>query len=68
MEEACCAEKFPGLICRAISAQFMSENRIAMFEFVVQDGEIKVFDEKHYQLVPASSISQAELLQYSMSC
>lgn len=65
---ACCAEKFPGLICRAISAQFMSENRIAMFEFVVQDGEVKVFDEKHYQLVPASSISPEELLQYSRSC
>lgn len=65
---ACCAEKFPGLICRAISAQFMTENRIAMFEFVVQDGEVKVFDEKHYQLVPASSISPEEILQYSRSC
>lgn len=37
----CCAEKFPNLICRAVSAQFMSEQRIAMFELTVQDGESK---------------------------
>lgn len=64
---ACCAEKFPGLICRAVSAQFMSDNRIAMFEFVSRDGEIKVIDEKHYQLVPASSISPEDLVLYSRS-
>ena len=42
----CCAEKFPNLICRAVSAQFMSEERIAMFELAAQDGEIKVVDAK----------------------
>ncbi|HUW25499.1 MAG TPA: hypothetical protein VMW07_03115 [Gallionella sp.] len=61
----CCTEKFPNLICRAVSAQFMSEERIAMFELAVQDGEIKVVDEKHYQLVPASSISAKDLQQYA---
>jgi len=61
----CCAEKFSNLICRAVSAQFMSEGRIAMFELTVQDGEVKVVDEKHYQLVSASSISVDELRQYS---
>lgn len=61
----CCAQKFPDLICRAVSAQFMTEGRIAMFELMVQDGEVKVIDEKHYQLVPASNISPAELQQYS---
>jgi len=66
---ACCAEKFPDLICRAVSAQFMTEERIAMFEFAVQDGEVKVVDEKHYQLVSASSISIDDLRQYaSRSC
>ena len=60
----CCAEKFPNLICRAVSAQFMSEDRIAMFELAVQGGEIKVVDEKHYQLVPAASISAKDLKQY----
>lgn len=61
----CCAEKFPNLICRAVSAQFMTEERIAMFELTVQDCEIKVVDEKHYQLVPANSISAADLQQYA---
>lgn len=61
----CCAEKFPDLICRAVSAQFMSEDRIAMFELAVQNGEIKVVDEKHYRLVPASSISASDLRQYA---
>ena len=62
---ACCIEKFPGLICRAVSAQFMDDERIAMFELAVVDGEVRVVDEKHYQLVPASSISKDELRQYS---
>lgn len=62
----CCAEKFPDLICRAVSAQFMSEERIAMFELTVQDGDIRVVEEKHYQLVPASSISSDDLQQYAL--
>ena len=62
---ACCAEKFPNLICRAVSAQFMSGGRIAMFEITVQNGDIRVVDEKHYQLVPANAISADELRQYS---
>lgn len=61
----CCAEKFPNLICRAVSAQFMSEERIAMFELTVRDGEVKVIDERHYQLVPAISISVGDLQQYA---
>lgn len=61
----CCAEKFPHLICRAISAQFMTGERIALFELTVSDGEIKVVDERHYQLVPAASITSDDLRQYS---
>jgi len=61
----CCAEKFPKLICRAVSAQFMSEGRIAMFELTVQNGGIRVVDEKHYQLVPANNISAEDLKQYA---
>ena len=61
----CCAEKFPNLICRAVSAQFMSEERIALFELTVQNGDIKVVDERHYQLVSASSISAGDLQQYA---
>ncbi len=61
-----CSQKFPGLICRAVSAQFMSDQRIAMFELTVQAGETRVVEERHYQLVSASEISSADLEQYSM--
>jgi hypothetical protein len=65
---ACCAEKFPGLICRAVSVQFMSEDRIAIFELTEQNDEVKVVDEKHYKLVPASSIEPEDLQNYSIRC
>lgn len=62
---ACCAEKYPNLICRPISAQFMADNRIAMFELTASGDEIKVVDEKHYQLVPGNKITAADLQSYS---
>lgn len=62
----CCAEKFPALICRAVSAQFMDNDRIAMFELTIQEGEIKVVDEKHYRLVEAKDISPVDLQQYAL--
>ena len=61
-----CAEKFPNLICRAVSAQFMTEDRIAMFELVLQDNEIRVAEEKHYRLVSSSAISTEDLRNYSL--
>lgn len=61
---ACCEEKFPGLICRAISAQFMAGDMIALFEFTLEDGAIKVVDEAHYRLVPSEQISPADLIAY----
>lgn len=47
-----CSHKFPGLRCRSISAQFMSDNRIALFELRIEEDEIRVVDERHYRLVP----------------
>ncbi|HEX3651372.1 MAG TPA: hypothetical protein VHU18_00955 [Rhizomicrobium sp.] len=47
---AWCEQHYPGIRCRAISAQFMADNRIALFELTVQDELIKVVDEKHYRL------------------
>lgn len=61
----CCADKFPGLICRAISAQFIEGDLIALFELTLEDGAIKVVDEAHYRLVPADQISRDELQAYA---
>ena len=62
---ACCNKKFPNLICRPVSVQFMENSEIAMFELLEKDGEIKVVDEKHYQLVPASDITTDDLMHYN---
>lgn len=61
---ACCAEKFPQLVCRAISAQFMTNDRIALFELTVDEDEVRVVDEKHYQLVPKTQITAEDLARY----
>ena len=61
---ACCAQKFPELSCRTVSAQFMEDDKIAMFELTIQDGLVRVLDEKHYRLVPAEQISAEDLRQY----
>ncbi|WP_150047946.1 endonuclease [Methylomonas rhizoryzae] len=61
---ACCAEKYPTLVCRTVSAQFMSEDLIAIFELGLEDDEIKVVDEKHYRLVPADEILPEDLVRY----
>ncbi len=63
---ACCKAKFPTLICRPISAQFMSETRIALFELAVEDAELKIVEERHYQLVPAAEISPDDLHSYGI--
>lgn len=64
---ACCAEKFPALACRAISAQFMNdgENTIAIFELTMEKDEVKVVEERHYRLVSADSITDNDLQRYS---
>lgn len=61
----CCDEKFPNLICRAVSAQFMTGGRIAMFELTVENDELRIVDEKHYQLVSARDISGDDLRLYA---
>lgn len=63
---AWCAAAFPNLICRPISAQFMENDCIVMFEMAMQDDEVKVVEERHYQLVLGSAISIEDIRQYSM--
>ncbi|EKO3969478.1 endonuclease [Vibrio fluvialis] len=60
----CCKEKFPNLITRAISAQFITDDKIAMFELTVDDDQIKLVKEHHYQLVSSNDISSDDLLFY----
>ena len=61
---ACCEAKFPQLICRPVSAQFMADKRIAMYELTLQGGDVKVVSERHYQLVLANAITPLDLQNY----
>lgn len=61
---ACCAEKFPMLICRSLSAQFVDANKIAMFELALENDRIVIVDEKHYRLVPFGEIAPEDLMAY----
>ncbi len=57
-------EKFPGMRCRAVSAQFMHDDIVAMFELTLQDDDIKVVEERHYKLVPAKKLNQRAIRDY----
>ena len=57
-------DRFPGMRCRAISAQFMSGETIALFELALQDDEVKVVEERHYKLVPARGLDRDAIRNY----
>ncbi|ACU86379.1 hypothetical protein Bfae_26020 [Brachybacterium faecium DSM 4810] len=63
---AACSEKWPTMVCRPISVQFGEDGRIAVFELVVQDDQVRVRREAHYKLVPARDISAADLESYGL--
>lgn len=60
----CCREKFQPLICRAVSAQFISANRIALFELGAFEDEVRIVEERHYDLVAADQITNQDLQSY----
>lgn len=57
-------QKFPGMRCKAIAAQFMEDGVVALFEIVLRDNEIKVAEERHYRLIPASELDQNAIRDY----
>ena len=61
---AVCAAKFPLLVCRPIAAQFMNEGVIALFEFESGQDGITIASERHYKLVAAKEVSDADLQTY----
>lgn len=58
------AQTFPGLRCRPIAAQFMDEGIVSLFELTLQGDEVKVVEERHYQLVPASDLDKNAICAY----
>ena len=62
---AMCADKFPELVRRPIAAQFIGQDRIALFDFEETDDGVAIRSEKHYRLVPPDDISDEDLEQYA---
>ncbi len=61
---ALCRKSFPQLVPRPVAVQFVrdeSGDTIVMFELAESEGDIRVVDEKHYRLVPASQIAPEDL-------
>ena len=61
---AVCAHKVPSLVCRPIGTQFMEDDVIAMFEFEQTEDSAGISSEKHYKLVPADEVTDADLAAY----
>lgn len=57
-------QKFPDMSCRAIAAQFMADDVVALFELTLQDDEVRVVDEKHYKLVPWRELDVRAICSY----
>ena len=61
---ALCSDKLPALICRSLGIQVMHDDVIVLFEFVEEEGDIKVVSEKHYRLVPSDAVVPEDLAKY----
>jgi hypothetical protein len=61
---AWCEQRFSGMKTRAISAQFLSDDVVAMFELTVARDIVKVVEERHYKLVAADNLDQKALRNY----
>ncbi|MDW9896305.1 endonuclease [Sinorhizobium meliloti] len=60
-------QKFAGMRCRPVSAQFMQGGVVALFELALEDGHVKVVEERHYKLVPAKDLDRQATIAYRFS-
>lgn len=57
-------DRFPEMRCKAVSAQFMENGAVALFDLKIQDDQVKIADERHYRLVPATELDEKEITDY----
>ncbi len=64
-DTALCRERYPNAICKSIALQFINDNGVAILELAVNEEDdllkLSIVEEKHYELVPRTQISDAEL-------
>ncbi len=63
---AMCADKFPGLICRPLGAQFSDSGTIVLFELEMTAEGVRIRSERHYLLVPPDELTLEELRSYQL--
>lgn len=60
-----CQARYPNAICKPIALQFMNENSVAILELAITEEneflKLNIVEEKHYELVPRTQISDVEL-------
>ncbi|NPV55606.1 MAG: endonuclease [Anaerolineae bacterium] len=59
-----CSEKYANAIGRPIAAQFMDDETIILFEFVLTDEGVRILTERHYLLVHPDDLSESEVREY----
>ncbi len=64
---ALCQERYPKLIARAITVQFMRDDVIALKAFEMHDEQLEIVAEKHYLLVPPDKLTEGDLERYRNS-
>ena len=60
-------ERYRDCIPRPVSAQFMSDSVIALFELVFDGDEVSIVRERHYRLVEAKDIRSGDLQRYKLA-
>lgn len=57
-------ERYKHCVARTVSAQFMQDDVIAMFELTFDGDDVSIAREKHYRLVSSDAISASDLKAY----
>ena len=60
-------KKYKHCLVRQVSAQFLTNGTIALFELKWDGRDLTVVQERHYQLVPAAEIRDEDLARYGTS-
>ena len=47
-----------------LTAQFMDDRVVALFELTLRDEEIKIVEERHYRLVPVDELDREAIRDY----
>jgi len=57
-------EKYRDCIARAVSAQFLTDDTIALFETTFDGDEVSILHERHYKLTESEAINASDLKVY----